>query len=650
MTEITAALIADLSMPEDLQISLDGKYVAYTLKPLSKKEEHATSSLWLVPTDASQPSRQFTRGDAADSRPQWSPDGRQIAFLSDRAKRGTALLYLIATDGGEAQPLMPSTNKKAVETFVWSPGGGHIAFTSADEPTEEDERREKEHDDAQVYGERWPYAHVRLLSLASREITTLVKGERHMKELAWHPHGIEIAYVVWLSPELNCMSQENVVERVSLAGGEPQVVCRFPGLISSLTWSHDGETLFFIASVSDKSQSSQAVYAVPARGGEPRRMACGATNCAGELCQLQEDEHVMVGILEGLETHFGKLNAQTGTMTTLFPITAQDHAADYRDWHVRTLEDNKTMLATVRGTGSQPREVWAGLIEGATTDGETALRQLSSHQEHVAGVTFGTQEPFFWTAPDGLQLDGLLVRPPHVSRDEPLPTVVLVHGGPYFRWSQALTLHWGQWAQWLALAGYAVLMPNPRGGSGHGEEFAAAARGNVGGADYGDVMSMVDAAIERGIVDPERLGIGGWSQGGFMTAWAVTQSERFKAAIMGAGVSDWGMMAMTSDLPLFEQELGGSAPWDGLELHRHMELSPISFTSKVKTPVLILHGEKDARVPVSQAIGYQRALRHYGVPVELVIYPREPHAISERVHQIDLLQRVRSWYDRWLRA
>ena len=648
MTELTASLIADLAMPQELQISPNGKFVAYTLTPLSKKEEEATSTIWLAPTDASRPAWQFTRGDVADKTPRWSPDGKQVAFLSDRAKRGTAQLYLIATDGGEAQPLTPATNKKAVESFQWSPGGGYIAFTSADEPTEEDERREKERDDPQVYGERQPYARLRLVSLATHEITTLASGTRHIHELAWHPHGTEVAYVVWHSPELDSMAHENVVERISLAGGESQVVCRFPGAITNLTWSADGKTLFFMATASGKSQSSVVVYMVSTEGGKPQRVACGETNCAEGLCQLQEDGWLVVGIMEGLETFFGKLNIQTGEVTRLFPLTEADRAADYREWHVRTLEGGKTMLAVVRSTATQLREVWAGLIEGAA--GEPALQQLSKHQEQLSGLPFGTQEPFYWTAPDGLHLDGILVRPPHISLDRPLPMVVLVHGGPYFRWGQALILNWGVWSQWLALAGYAVLMPNPRGGSGHGEEFAAAARGDVGGADYGDVMSAVDAAIERGIADPERLGIGGWSQGGFMTAWTVTQTERFKAAIMGAGISDWGMMVLTSDLQEFEGELGGSVPWDGLAIHQHIKLSPITFARQVKTPVLILHGEKDARVPVSQAIGYHRALRANGVPTELVIYPREPHGISERAHQIDLLQRVRTWFDRWLRA
>jgi dipeptidyl aminopeptidase/acylaminoacyl peptidase len=647
MTELTPDLIADLLFPEDLHTSPDGAHVVYTLAPISKKEEHETSALWLAQLDRSRPPRQFTSGDFHDHAPQWSPDGSQIAFLSDRKKRGTDQLYLIAADGGEARLLMPKEQKKPVNRFVWSPLGGQIAFTSADEPTEEDEKREKERDDPKVYGEKWPYARLRLLSLATGEITTLASGDRHIADFAWHPRGTELAYTVQQTPDLESRAREMVIERIAVAGGEPQVVCRSASAVNALTWSHDGETLLCVAPVeAGTAQSSQAVYAVPAEGGEPRRIAGGETNCIIDLLPLQQDRQVAVGVAEGLETRLSRLETTTGELTTLFPTTAEDQAADYITWHIRTLEDGRLALAVVRGAETQPWEIWAGLLGNEPP----VLHKLSTHQEHhLAGLTFAPSEPFYWTAPDGLHLDGILVLPLDTPKDRPLPTVVLVHGGPYWRFGQGFHLSWGNWAQWLALAGYAVLMPNPRGGMGHGKHFAAAARGDVGGADYNDVMSAIDAAIERGIADPDRLGIGGWSQGGFMSAWAVTQTDRFKAAIMGAGVSDWGMMVMTSDVPGFERELGGSAPWEGLEVQHHLKLSPITFAHQVKTPVLILHGEKDERVPLSQASGFHRALREHHVPTEFVVYPREPHGISERAHQIDVLKRVRTWYDRWLR-
>lgn len=650
MVELTAEMIVDQTFPDDVQLSPDGKQVAYTLAPWSKKEEHETSAIWIASTDHAGETRQFTAGEAHDQRPRWSPNGKQLAFLSDRAKRGTAQLYLIAADGGEARALTPTGNTRGVENFAWSPGGGQLAFTSADEPTEEREKKEKERDDARVYGEQWPYARLRLLSSATKEVTTLVAGERHITDFIWHPQGTEIAYIAQKTPDLEAQAHEVVLERIAVAGGEPQIICHFPCAVHSLTWSHDGGTLFFLAPVAKKSQSSSAVYAVPARGGEPEHIACGETSCAAEIRAIQQASSLAMLVGEGLGSRLDLLDPKNGEIVTLLDGMNGERAVEYASWDVRRNTDGKLTVAVVCSTGDQPWEVWAGQ-ERARQDGKgIVIQRISAHQEQLAGIAFGRQEPFFWTASDGLALDGILIRPPEETGPSPLPMVVLVHGGPYGRWENQFHLHALDWGQWLALAGYVTLMPNPRGGFGRGEQFAAAARGEVGQADYQDVLAAVDAAIERGIADPERLGIGGWSQGGFLSAWAVTQTARFKAAIMGAGVSDWGMMVMTSDVPDFEQELGGSAPWDGQEQRRHLELSPITFARNVKTPVLILHGENDARVPLSQATGFHRALRKQGVPIEFVVYPREPHSVAERAHQIDILKRVRRWYDRWLKG
>ncbi|HET8629385.1 MAG TPA: prolyl oligopeptidase family serine peptidase, partial [Thermomicrobiales bacterium] len=247
-------------------------------------------------------------------------------------------------------------------------------------------------------------------------------------------------------------------------------------------------------------------------------------------------------------------------------------------------------------------------------------------------------------------LDGLLILPPGKGRaDGSFPTVVVAHGGPYGRFADSFQLAWAPSGQWLATHGYAVFLPNPRGGQGHGVAFAARVAGDVGGADYGYIMAGLDLLIEQGVADPDRLGIGGWSQGGFMTAWAVGQSDRFKAGVMGAGVSDWGMMVAESDMQHFEAALGGSTGWEGPGPHRHDALSPVSFVHRVRTPVLILHGERDERVPVSQGRFFARGLKEYGVPYELVVYPREPHGLQERNHQLDALRRTRAWFDRWLR-
>ena len=650
MTELRPEMIADYLVPRELDLSYDGMLVTYAMVPNSKKEGHPTSSLWVASVDGSRPARQFTRGDAEDRKPKWSTDRGQIAFLSDRDKRGTAQLYLIASDGGEARSLTSITNQKPIEDFAWSPKGGYIAFTSADEPSKEDELHEKERDDGVVYGEKWAYARLRLLSLATGEITSLEKEDLHVSCFTWSPDGSELAYVLQQTPEHESWASETVIKRIAIEGSEPYTVCRFPSALISLVWSPDGKTLLFLAPVDPELQAPLAVYTVPMQGGEPHRLAPSTLDewCVDSLRWPNLAQRPTILVLEGLETRLCWLDTSTSELTALSPTRLDDRLVSISDWMVHVTPRGDTILAVVKGNCNQPWEIWTGKVTGQAE--VLTLYQVSIHHAELHGLTFSPQEFFTWHSHDGWNLDGILMLPPNASRDQPLPTIVLIHGGPYRRWSHEIYFYSHRWGQWLAQAGYAVLMPNTRGGSGHGERFATAVRGDAGGDDYIDVMSALDNAIERGIADPSRLGIGGWSQGGFMSAWAVTQSNRFKAAIMGAGISDWGMMVMTSRMPYFQRALSGGAPWEGVGPHHHAQHSPISFSHAVKTPILIIHGQEDTQVPVSQAIGFHRALREQGVPTELVVYPREPHVFIERAHQIDVLKRVRRWFDRWLRT
>jgi dipeptidyl aminopeptidase/acylaminoacyl peptidase len=272
-------------------------------------------------------------------------------------------------------------------------------------------------------------------------------------------------------------------------------------------------------------------------------------------------------------------------------------------------------------------------------------QRVSNFHTVLDRIPLGSQEVLNWERA-GVGLDGILIWPPDKSRnDGPLPCIVSIHGGPYGRWPNEFITRFGRW---IAQHGYLVFLPNPRGGAGHGAAFAESVLDTVGNEDYLDIMSGVDLLIEQGLADPDRLGCGGWSQGGFMTAWIVGQTTRFKAGVMGAGVSDWGMMIATSDIPTYEQHMGGGNPYDGAGPHSFDAQSPASFVSRAKTPVLIVHGENDERVPVTQGIHFFRGLRRYGVPTELVTYPREPHGIQERNHQIDLNHRIVEWFQRWI--
>ena len=636
-TPLTEELIVSLAYPDDPQLSPDGSRVAYVAACYGQESDHPEGTIWVAPTDGTAMARQWTFGNGRDDTPRWSPDGHTLAFLSDRANRGTKALYRMPASGGEAEKMVE--RKKSIEFLAWSPDGTRIAFLAPDDPTDTDEQREKERDDAEVYGERWPYHRLHLLDLATGAVTTLPTGDMHITECAWSPDGARIAYFAQPTPELDDR-HKTAIFTVPGVGGQARRLCYTTGG-SNLAWGISeaiGDLLVFIAPHEPAPQCSATIWAVSADGGDPTVMDPDVTEtaCATNLSIAPGQPRITIAMAKGLTTELVNLNTPTGLPT---PFCAHP-TGDLGAFVVAMPSHTAPVVAVVRSAGDEPPELWAGA--------PNVLHRITDHHAALRDVRFGKQEPFFWTAPDGLALDGILIRPPDPP-EGPLPTIVYVHGGPYSRWANGWHLRPNNWGQWLATHGYAVLMPNCRGGLGHGNAFATAARGDVGGADYRDIMAAVDAAIARGIADPERLGIGGWSQGGFMTAWAITQTHRFKVGVMGAGVADWNMMTMTSDMPTFEAALGGDRPWDGPGPHNAARLSPISYAKNAKTPLLILHGKNDARVPVTQTIGFARALREQSVPVQVVIYPREPHGIRERNHQRDILRRVRAWYDQWLK-
>jgi dipeptidyl aminopeptidase/acylaminoacyl peptidase len=627
MRELTAELITSSWVPREVRLSPDGTRVAWTAEPRGREGEHAESGIWMAATDGSTPAKRWTQG-GADRHPRWSPDGARLAFLSDRRDRGTAGLYVMEAAGGEASPLV--VRKRSVETFAWSPDGARIAFVAPDEPTDEDERREKERDDADVRGERWRYGRLHVVDVATGDVSDLPVGDVHVFEVTWSPDGRELAFLSRRTPELD--SRPVAIQVVAADGGAPRQVAEANA--GGLKWTAGGR-LVFAAPHGLTELSAATVWSLDPAGGTPVVIGPGPDEerCGLDVYVVPGEARMAVRIAEGLDTRFAWVDPSGGgAPEPLYETGTGVEPADV------VVGPGGPVLA-LGHTSTAPLEVWAGPPD--------RLRQLRDHGAGLADVRFGVVEEFRWTAPDGLPMDGVLVRPPDAGPG-PLPTVVLAHGGPYSRSTRGIVLGGLSWSQWLATAGFAVILPNYRGGAGRGRAFADAAWGDMGGAEFGDVMSAVDTAVERGIADPDRLGIGGWSQGGFLTAWAVTQTNRFRAAVMGAGISDWGMMALTSDVPRFEAQLTGSRPWDGPQLLAADVRSPIRYARRVTTPVLILHGERDERVPLSQAIGFERALRDIGATAQLVVYPREGHPIVERRHQQDVLRRVREWFARWL--
>jgi dipeptidyl aminopeptidase/acylaminoacyl peptidase len=632
MTGLTADQIVDMRVPSQLRISPDGATIAFVVAPLGRAGDHPVSEIWIAPADGSSPPRRFTSGTAHDIAPRWSHDGEWLFFLSDRANRGVLDLYRMPVHGGESERL--TTWACGIDGYQVLPDGKRVIFTASDPKTEEEEKRAKEKNDAQVFGQTWRPSRLRVLTIETKAIETLDRfAPRHVADFNLSQDSSQLAVVTWETPELDRSLIDTRFHLLDTETWTESKTWTLPTDGGSPIWAADGTTLWYLGHTKPGWRGGYGIWRLPLDATEPELLTEDLPACPYHLFStLSEGEFALLA--RGLDSEFVRFDGATGDTTTLQTINGNIGGL--------AISSPGDRIAAIVSTGNEPPDVWSGPPAGPWT----RLTNLNSWTRELA---WGTQLRLDWTAEDGLAIDGLYVLPVGATeQDGPFPTIVVVHGGPYGRWADGFNLGWGPNAQWLATAGYGVLLPNPRGGFGHGTDFADRVSGRVGFEDWDDIQAGIEHVIQRGLADPERLAIGGWSQGGFMTAWAVGQTDRFKAGVMGAGVSDWGMMVAESDMMRFEADLGGSFGWEGFGPHPHDRVSPISFAHKVKTPVMILHGGNDARVPVSQGRYFARALRYHGTPFELVVYPREPHGIQERLHQIDLLNRLRAWYQQWM--
>lgn len=651
-SKLSLEALADLQVPGDFHISPDGKQIVYGLKPWTKKSDHPTSSIWIAYIGKEASARQLTSGLFKDERPRWSPDGTYIAFDSDRGKLGeSSAIYLISTAGGEAYFITPPDNKKKIAQFQWAHNGKFIAYLSADEKTAEKEEREKEKDDAKVWGEEWEYQRLRYVHVATRQITTIVSGDKHVHLFSWSSDSQEIACVLHESPDINSAGFYGAqIERLNLIGKVSTHITKFPGPISQVVWGKDG--IYFTGGViPGHCSTARTVYIVSVAEKTYQRVLFGTENCC--LALQKADTSVVARVQSGLYEEIHAVSGSQGSSKLLYRAMHDITAFDV------FFGDGSTdpVVTTTRSDGSRPAEVFS-----FSKSSTASLIQLSDHNSAISELKISKAEPIYTTASDGYKLDGVVFFPYDSDiGSNPLPTVVLVHGGPYWRITVGFAVCHYLEVPLLVSAGYAVLCPNYRGGSSRGQEHAAYARGKMGTVDYTDTIAVLKAGITQGIVDQSRVAIGGWSQGGFLSYLAITRSDfKFRAAVCGAGVVDWDMMTMTSDAYWFEADLAGGAPWDvdaakdestdrqdenSIRRTTGRHGSAVWHMKNVMTPVLIVHGEEDVRVPVSQAIAFWRACIHRGVQVKMVTYPREGHSFVERTHVIDLWSRMRQFYD-----
>jgi dipeptidyl aminopeptidase/acylaminoacyl peptidase len=621
-------LLTSHSRPSDPQISPEGDRIAFTLAPVSREGEHPAAAIWVVEAGGGE-ARQFTGGgEWYDAAPRWSPDGARLAFISDRGRRGERTLYAMPAGGGEALRLFERRGK--VSEPAWSPDGRYLAFLYTDPETEEEKRRKEERDDARVRDADYKYTRLWVVDAESRAASPVSPEGRQVWGYAWAPDSERLAINTSPAPLANGLFEETEVSVVPRSGGGPEPVFRLVGAARDLVWSPDGRYLAYRARAG-RVVNGDYVHRVPAGGGDPECLTPDYRGTGAHLSRLGDS--LLLLAHEGLHAAFYRLGWD-GRMERMLKGVRGKVVAPV------TADREGKRIAAIRQDAAHPPDVYAGGIGGSGL-----LRRTRLNPElEAAGL--GAAEPVRWESDAGVEVEGLLVQPAGYEEGRRYPLVVQAHGGPNWLWQDQFCAGWHDWAQVLASRGYAVLLPNPRGSTGYGPEFTNANFMDVGGGELRDIMSGVDAMVGRGLADPDRLGICGWSWGGYLAAWAITQTERFRAAVVGAGPSNLISDNSLGDIPSANLSFFERTPYDDPD--PYYERSPIRYVGNVKTPTLILHGEEDERVSVAESIQLYVALRSLGIETQLVTYPREGHRIEERKHQLDLLRRMAGWFERFL--
>lgn len=605
---LTIDQVMAIREPSDLQFSPDGARVAFTVQEPPTATRPAQRHIWVLDTRTRE-LRQWTSSTKSESSPRWSPDGRTLAFLSDREDSNQ--LWLIPADGGEALKL--TTGKNAVESFRWSPDGKRIAFLATDPRTAEEEKRQKDQDDARVIDVDRKPSRVWTLDLDARTAKPLTSGPWSFREIEWAGADRLVA-----NGTEHPADEHRGLDRlcsISVAGGKIEEILAPKGPFGRIQVSPDGKTVAFVSSPED-GPTAQDLFTMPLSGRAPKNVTAAKDRPVLWYQWLNESQLAAL-FNTGFHTQLETVNGARLVTDDSLDVSA---AAVSREGK----------LVYVAESAAVPPELF---LDG---------KPVSHFNDALKSTGLKAPELFRYASFDGMQIEAALYRGAGSNAAQPQPLVVLVHGGPAGAWRN----RFDGLTQLLVSRGYSVMQPNIRGSVGYGQKFLASNRGDWGGGDFKDVMAGVDDLVRRKIADPNRLAIGGWSYGGYMAEWAITQTDRFKCAISGAGMADLATEFGTESRPEGDEWYYG-VPYENLA--GFQKGSPIVYIKNAKTPTLILQGDADTTDPLSQSQMLYRGLKRYNVPAEFVVYPREPHGLRERNHLVDRYRRQLTWIDKYLK-
>jgi dipeptidyl aminopeptidase/acylaminoacyl peptidase len=614
-------------------ISPNGQWIAYTVRETNWDENAYHTEIWLADAKTGE-LRQLTRhAKKSSTSPAWSPDSRILAFATDRDDKRQ--VYLIDPRGGEARKL--TSTEEGVGNFAWSPDGKSIAYTSSDPKSDVDKEREKTYGDFDVVGEGYRMSHVWVFDLAAQKARRLTSGAFTVGQFSWSPDGTRIAFDHRIN-SANANGGSADISIVTVADGTVRPLVTQDGPDAGPVWSPDGSRIAFETSMAKPSYfyTNRAIAVIPSAGGPIENLSTA----------FDEDPSIVRWTSAGIF-----FSAQQRTSAYLFSIDPGTRVvrkfAPEEPWIGSgfSITPDGQSVAFAAGDASSLPEVYVSPLPALKP------RKLTDMTAQVSTWARGTQEVISWKSQDGATIEGVLHKPVGFQAGRTYPLLVVIHGGPTGVSRPALFASASTYPIdiWTA-KGALVLEPNYRGSAGYGEAFRSLNVRNLGVGDAWDVLSGIDRLIKDGLVDPDRVGTMGWSQGGYISAFLTTHdSARFKAVSVGAGISDWMTYYANTDITPFTRQYLKATPWDDPDIYA--KTSPITYIKGAKAPTLIQHGATDQRVPPPDAYELYRGLQDLGVPSKLIIYrgfEGVGHGPSKPKSSRAVMQHNLDWFDKYI--
>ena len=617
------------------QISPNGKWVAYTVSYGDFKQGAFITQIWLANSDTGK-SFQLTRGDKSSTAPRWSPDGR-LAFLSNRVEDKNQI-FLIDPSGGEAQQL--SKSETAINNFSWSEDGKTIAY-SATEPTAQPMKdRKEQYGDYEVVHAGYSYVHIWTLDVGEAMKSPVAGKQRTKKKdfsvesFSWSPDGSTIVFSATINPDL-IQGTTSDVYLLRLSDDSVKKIVDQPGPDNNPRFSPDGKQIVFSSAMGEKLffASNAKLAIVGVEGGKPRSISDSFDENPG-LLEWNRNGIYFTG-LQKTASHLFQVDPVSGKVIR---ISQPDNVMAGSFSFTR----NADRIALTISSPTSMNEVFVSDVLSF------APRKLTNFNEQAKPFTLGTREVVSWQSQDGTTIEGVLIKPADFDPAKKYPLLCIIHGGPTGVDRPVLLTPDARYypSDIWAARGALILKVNYRGSAGYGEKFRKLNVRNLGVGDAWDVLSGVDFLVAKGWVDKNKVACMGWSQGGYISAFLTTSTDRFVAISVGAGISNWATYYYNTDITPFTINYLGNDPAEDPEIY--VKTSPMSYIKTAKTPTLIQHGEFDRRVPIANAYELRQGLENRGVKVEMVVYKGFGHGITKPKSMRAVMQHNLSWFNHYI--